>query len=97
MQKGDDDRRHPVGFYSTTLTSAERNYDIYNLELLAIVKSLQHWCLLLARSPHKIKVFSDHMNLQYWCKGVHSLMPDLGRCYLVTDLLQLRFRVPPEV
>ena len=19
------------------------------------------------------------------CKGVHSLMPDLGRCYLVTD------------
>ena len=40
MQKGDDDRRHPVGFYSTTLTPAERNYDIYDLELLAIVKSL---------------------------------------------------------
>ena len=40
MQKGDDDRRHPVGFYSTTLMPAERNYDIYDLELLAIVKSL---------------------------------------------------------
>ena len=40
MQKGDDDRRHPVGFYSTTLTPAERNYDIYDLKLLAIVKSL---------------------------------------------------------
>ena len=66
MQKGDDDRRHPVGFYSTTLTPAERNYDIYDLELLAIVKSLRHWRLLLAGSPHKIKVFSDHMNLQYW-------------------------------
>ena len=66
MQKGDDDRRHPVGFYSTTLTSAERNYDIYDLELLAIVKSLQHWHPLLAGSPHKTKVFSDHMNLQYW-------------------------------
>ena len=37
MQKGDDDMKHPVGFYSTTLTSAERNYDIYDLELLAIV------------------------------------------------------------
>ena len=40
MQKGDDDKRHPVGFYSTTLTPAERNYDIYDLEFLAIVKSL---------------------------------------------------------
>ena len=40
MQKGDNDKRHPVGFYSTTLTPAERNYDIYNLELLAIIKSL---------------------------------------------------------
>ena len=44
----------------------ERNYNIYDLELLAIVKSLQHWRPLLAGSPHKIKVFSDHMNLQYW-------------------------------
>ena len=66
MQKGDDNKRHPVGFYSTTLTPPERNYDIYDLELLAIVKSLQHWHPLLAGSPHKIKVFSDHMNLQYW-------------------------------
>ena len=66
MQKGDDDKQHPVGFHSTTLTPAERNYDIYNLELLAIVKSLRHWHLLLVGSPHKIKVFSDHMNLQYW-------------------------------
>ena len=66
MQKEDNDQRHPVGFYSTTLTSADRNYDIYDLELLAIIKSLWHWCPLLAESPHKIKVFSDHMNLQYW-------------------------------
>ena len=40
MQKGDDDKRHLVGFYSTTLTPPERNYDIYDLELLAIIKSL---------------------------------------------------------
>ena len=66
MQKGDDDKRHPVGFYSTTLTPAERNYDIYDLELLAIIKSLRHWRPLLAGRPHQIKVFSDHMNLQYW-------------------------------
>ena len=66
MQKGGDNRRHPVGFYLTTLTQAECNYDIYDLELLAIVMALRHWRPLLAGSPHKIKVFSDHMNLQYW-------------------------------
>ena len=52
--------------YSATLTAAERNYDIYNLELLAIVKALRNWRPFLARSPHKVKIFSDHMNLQYW-------------------------------
>ena len=40
MQTGDDGRRQPVGFYSTTLTAAEHNYNIYNLELLAIIKAL---------------------------------------------------------
>src|SRR6201996_6875418 len=66
MQQGNDEKQHPVGFYSSSLTPAERNYDIYDLQLLAIVKALQHWRPLLAGSPYKIKVFSDHMNLQYW-------------------------------
>jgi hypothetical protein len=32
--------RHPVNYFSTMLNAAERNYDIYDLELLAIIKSL---------------------------------------------------------
>jgi hypothetical protein len=66
LQKKEDGKRHPVGYYSATLNEAERNYDIYNLELLAIVKALRNWRPLLAGSPHDIQVFSDHMNLQYW-------------------------------
>ena len=66
LQKKEDSKRHPVGHYSSTLNEAERNYDIYDLELLAIVKSLKHWRPLLVGSPHKIKVFLDHMNLKYW-------------------------------
>ena len=42
LQKKDNGKRHPVGYYSTTLNAAERNYDIYDLELLAIVKALKH-------------------------------------------------------
>src|SRR6202012_134630 len=66
LQRDKDNKRHPIAYYSTPLNAAERNYDIYDLELLAIVKALQNWRQYLAGSPHKIKVFSDHMNLQYW-------------------------------
>ena len=66
LQSKEDGKLHPIEYYSSTLNEAERNYDIYDLELLAIVKALEHWHAYLAGSPHKIKVFSDHMNLQYW-------------------------------
>ena len=66
LQRQDDTKRHPMGYYSATLSAAERNYNIYDLELLTIVKALRNWRPLLAGSPHKIKIFSDHLNLQYW-------------------------------
>ena len=61
-----DNKQHPIGYYSATLNMAEQNYNIYDLELLAIVKALRHWRPILMGSPYKIKVFSDHMNLKYW-------------------------------
>ena len=64
-QRKEDGKLHPIGYFSSTLNEVERNYNIYNLEL-AIVKALEHWRLYLAGLPHKIKVFLDHMNLQYW-------------------------------
>ena len=68
LQWKDDGKLHPIGYFSSTLNEAERNYNIYYLELLAIVKALKHWRSYLAGFPHKIKIFSDHMNLQYWCQ-----------------------------
>ena len=67
LQRKKDNKRHPVGYYLATLNTAEQNYDIYDLELLTIIKALKHWRPLLAGLPHKIRVFSDHMNLKYWC------------------------------
>ena len=66
MQWQEDSKRHPMGFYSTTLNDAECNYDIYDKELLAVVKSLENWRPYLAGSPHKVIIYTDHMNLQYW-------------------------------
>ena len=83
LQKKDDSKRHPVGYYSATLNEAERNYNIYDLELLTIVKALKHWRPLLAGSPHKIKVFSDHMNLKYWRN------PQKISCRVAREVLEL--------
>ncbi len=66
LQRKEDSKKHPVGYYSATLNEAQRNYNIYDLELLAIVMALKNWQPLLAGSPHKIIIYSDHLNLQYW-------------------------------
>jgi len=66
LQYKEDGKKHPIGYYSATLNEVQRNYDIYNLELLAIVMALKNWRPLLAGSPHKIIIYSDHLNLQYW-------------------------------
>ena len=53
------------------LNKAERNYNIYGLELYTIVRALRHWQWLLAGVKHKIKIYSDHKNLQYWKSPQH--------------------------
>jgi hypothetical protein len=78
MQRQEDGKRHSVGFYSATLNDAERNYDIYDLELLAVVKFLENWQTYLAGSPHKVIVFTDHMNLQYW-RDPHKISRRVAR------------------
>ena len=37
MQKNKTGKRHPVAYFSSTINEAEQNYDIYTLELYAIV------------------------------------------------------------
>ncbi len=59
-------RWHLVAYFLETLSEAERNYDVYDRELLAIVKSLRHWRVYLAGAPHQIVIHTDHANLLYW-------------------------------
>jgi hypothetical protein len=42
LQKKEDGKKHPIAYYSKTLSAAERNYNVYDLELLAIVNTLDH-------------------------------------------------------
>ena len=36
LQRKEDNKKHPIAYYSATLSAAECNYDIYELEYLAI-------------------------------------------------------------
>ncbi len=65
-QKGEDGKTHLVAYYSKSFSAPERNYDVYNRELLAIVKALRQWRTYLLGSPHQIIIYTDHSNLQYW-------------------------------
>jgi hypothetical protein len=66
LQRKTDGKKHPIAYYSATLNAAERNYDIFDLELLAIYKAVNHWRPFLAGSPHTVIIYSDHQNLTYW-------------------------------
>ena len=60
LQRQDNGKKHPIGYSSATLNEAQRNYNIYKLELLAIAECLKHWRPYLAGSPHEIIVHTNH-------------------------------------
>ena len=57
-------RLHPVVFHSQKLNSPERNYDIYNTELLAIMEAFKEWKRYLWGEQEPVTVHTDHQNLQ---------------------------------
>ncbi|KAI0992802.1 hypothetical protein K3495_g15382, partial [Podosphaera aphanis] len=57
---------HPVAFMSKKLENAECNYEIYDKELLAIVRCFEGWRAELQGSHTPITVFTDHRNLGYF-------------------------------
>jgi hypothetical protein len=54
----------PIDFYSRKLIAAEYNYDTHDQELLAIVKSLEHWRHYL--EGQYFEVLTDHHNLKWF-------------------------------
>ncbi|KAH9263405.1 hypothetical protein BASA83_013193 [Batrachochytrium salamandrivorans] len=48
------------------MNSAERNYEIYDKELLAVVDSFKHWRHFLQGGHHPVTVLCDHKNLEYF-------------------------------
>ena len=57
---------HPIIYFSATFTPTERNYDIYERELLAVMKALAHWRPYPGWTKYPFTIMTDHANLQYW-------------------------------
>jgi transposase InsO family protein len=65
-QLSDDEKWHPIGFYSKSLSEVERNYETHDKEMLAIIRALEEWRHLLEGARHKVEVWTDHKNLEYF-------------------------------
>lgn len=46
--------------------AAECNYEIYDKELLAIIKSLEEWRPELQGTQEPFKILTDHKKLEYF-------------------------------
>ena len=56
----------PIGYFSKKHNPAECNYEIYDKELMAIVRAFEEWRPGLEGSAHPINVITDHKNLEYF-------------------------------
>jgi len=79
-----------VAYYSATFTPTERNYDIYERELLAVMKSLQHWHPYLGWTKEPFTILTDHANLTYW-KSPQNLNRRTARWH--ADLQEYDFEI----
>jgi hypothetical protein len=66
FQKENDDQIKSVVYFSKTLFFAECNYEIYDKELLAIIRCFEQWRAELQSIKTSINVLIDHKSLKYF-------------------------------
>ena len=65
-QYDDNGVLHLVAYFSKKHLPAECKNEIYDKELMAIIRCFEEWRLELESTPHPIRVLSDHKNLEYF-------------------------------
>lgn len=71
---GQPGKLYPCTFFSRKLTSAERNYDVGNKELLSMKAAIEEWRHWLEGAVNPFQVITDHKNLEY-IKSAKRLNP----------------------
>jgi len=81
-----EEKWHLVAFYSKSLSSVERNYEIHDKEILAIICALEEWRYFLEGARHPVEIWMDHKNLEYF-----MMAKKLNRCQACWSLYLVRF------
>ena len=68
LMKCEDEKQRPVAYISKLLNKAERNYEIHDKEMLAIIRCLEAWWHFLEGAKGQFKIWTDHRNLEYFMK-----------------------------
>lgn len=63
------DTWHPVAYHSKSFNETERNYEIHDKELGAIIKALGDWQHYLEGQGIPVEIWTDHKNLEYFMKA----------------------------
>ena len=57
---------HPCAYLSQALVGAEQNYQVYDLELLVVIRALKAWRPYLISPVAATVVYTDHQNITYF-------------------------------
>ena len=66
LVKYKDKRQRPVVFISKLINPTEKNYEIYNKEILVVIKYLEVWRHYLEGTKVQFEIQIDYKNLQYF-------------------------------
>jgi hypothetical protein len=56
----------PMVYFSKTIQAVELNYEVYDKEILTIIKLFANWHAELTSTPHQIRVYTDYKALEYF-------------------------------
>lgn len=60
------DKWHPVAYISKSLNLAERNYQVYDKEMLGIMTALDEFRHYILGAEHTTEILTDHKNLSFF-------------------------------
>lgn len=80
-----DNLWHPIAFRSASFTETERNYEIYDREMLAITEALKDWRQFLGGLDDPFEIWTDHRNLEFWRTTQHLTRRQARWALLLAD------------
>ena len=61
-----DNKKNLIDMDSKAMDDAQRNYPIYDKEMLAVIRAIKKWRHLLLGAKEPFEIMTDHQNLTYY-------------------------------